>query len=627
MKHNIRKHNMLLTLLLLVAAMVMPKMVWAEITPTKPSSGDGSSATPYQISTAGELYWFAALVNGKLTDGTAQNTSANAVLVNDITVNTGVLTADGKLANDVSGFRVWTPIGNSSNKYIGTFDGQGYAVSGLYFKKSKTSYAGLFGYIDSDGKISNVGVVDSYFYGEFYVGGVCGHSNRGKISNCYSAGAVSGGFYVGGVCGNNYYGFISNCYSAGAVSSSNRNVGGVCGRNNFGTISYCYFDIEKCRKNAVGYNYQGTVTNTGGKTTLQFASGEVCYLLNEGKTDGKQAWYQNLTAETGDKVPVLKSNDNNTVYSAIKYCDGTYKIEGSEYNNTGDISSTIHINEYMEFEQTEQIYKKKCSYSDYYVYCATSDGTVTATKVGDTFMVESFTLQDATPYDNKAVFTVSNFTYERTFDDTGWTTWYVPFDIVLTEELCNSYSFSRINNVHRYDDDDDGTPDRTEVEAFCQVAGVTLKANYPYLVKAKTDGDLNMALTLNSVVPALAKNNGCFCQSIDYKYEFTGTYSKMTEVGSGSEDPYSLQSNGEWTHQAEISPMRHYLTVSSRNAEAQSSLARIHLVIVGDETATGMLIPYSNEKRQTETYDLSGRMIDTNSRGIVIKNGKKIINN
>ena len=72
MKHNNRNNNMLLTLLLLVAAMVMPKMVWAEITPTKPSSGDGSSATPYQISTAGELYWFAALVNGKLTDGTAQ---------------------------------------------------------------------------------------------------------------------------------------------------------------------------------------------------------------------------------------------------------------------------------------------------------------------------------------------------------------------------------------------------------------------------------------------------------------------------------------------------------------------------------------------------------------------------
>ena len=281
------------------------------------------------------------------------------------------------------------------------------------------------------------------------------------------------------------------------------------------------------------------------------------------------------------------------------------------------------------FDEGKNIYFSQCQRSDcgHTEYYAKSDGSVKATENAGGFVVQEYILEDATPYDNKAVFTVSNFTYNRTFDDTGWTTWYVPFDLVLTEELCNSYSFSRINNVHRYDDDDDGTPDRTDVEAFCQVAGVTLKANYPYLVKAKTDGDLNMALTLNSVVPALAKNNGCFCQSIDYKYEFTGTYSKMTEVGSGSEDPYSLQSNGEWSHQAEISPMRHYLTVSSRNAEAQSSLARIHLVIVGDETATGMVIPYSNEKRQTETYDLSGRMIDTNSRGIVIKNGKKIINN
>ncbi|MDD7097967.1 MAG: hypothetical protein SPH23_00685, partial [Prevotella sp.] len=311
----------------------------------------------------------------------------------------------------------------------------------------------------------------------------------------------------------------------------------------------------------------------------------------------------------------------------IAYWDETNKVFTDTYKQTRPALG--HDMTETSFDEGKNIYFSQCQRSDcgHTEYYAKSDGSVEATENAGGFVAQEYILEDAKPYDNKAVFTATDFTYNRTFDDTGWTTWYVPFDLVLTEELCNSYSFSRINNVHRYDDDDDGTPDRTDVEAFCQVAGVTLKANYPYLVKAKTDGDLNMALTLNSVVPALAKNNGCFCQSIDYKYEFTGTYSKMTEVGSGSEDPYSLQSNGEWTHQAEISPMRHYLTVSSRNAEAQSSLARIHLVIVGDETATGMVIPYSNEKRQTETYDLSGRMIDTNSRGIVIKNGRKIINN
>ena len=296
----------------------MPKMAWAEITPTKPSSGDGSSATPYQISTAGELYWFASLVNGTLTDGTAQNTSANAVLVNDITVNTGVLTADGTFASDVSGFSEWTPIGNSSNQYKGTFNGQSYTVSGLYFNNSTTDHVGLFGFISKGGKISNVGVVDSYFKGDEYISGVCGYNNYGTIGNCFHIGSVSGEWYIGGVCGRNYYGEISNWYSAGAVSGSNY-VGGVCAYNYSGTILNCYFDSEKCDKDAVGTNNSGTVTNTAGKTTAQFASGEVCYLLNGSKSDGTQAWYQDLTAETGDQLPILKATGENTVYQVKKY--------------------------------------------------------------------------------------------------------------------------------------------------------------------------------------------------------------------------------------------------------------------------------------------------------------------
>ena len=41
----------------------------------------------YEIGNAGQLFWFAALVNGTLTDGTEQNTAANAELTADITVN------------------------------------------------------------------------------------------------------------------------------------------------------------------------------------------------------------------------------------------------------------------------------------------------------------------------------------------------------------------------------------------------------------------------------------------------------------------------------------------------------------------------------------------------------------
>ena len=70
----------LLSVLTLVVAMWLPAHVWADITPVKPSAGDGSSRNPYQIGNAAELYWFAALVNGKLTDGTAQNSKACAML-------------------------------------------------------------------------------------------------------------------------------------------------------------------------------------------------------------------------------------------------------------------------------------------------------------------------------------------------------------------------------------------------------------------------------------------------------------------------------------------------------------------------------------------------------------------
>ena len=562
----------------------------------------GTSADPFQISNADDLYCFAAWVNGTYTPAEGETAvthlDACAVLTNDITVNTGVLNADGTLVSDVRGFREWTPIGRADFSYNGIFNGQGHTISGLYCNNSRRIYVGFFGCTGRYSKISNVGIVDSYFCGSNYVGGVCGHHS---------------------------YGEISNCYSAGAVSATSNFVGGVCGTNSSGsTISNCYFDSEKYTGKAIGSN-SGTSTNNKGKTTAQFASGEVCYLLNGSKSDGTQAWYQNLTPQTGDKYPVLTNSGSNTVYDAPLLCGGINNV-GNTYANTETVSIEHILTGDPSFNEEKSIYQGICQREGCGTcYFADSKGLYAAKEEAGAFTADTYVLQDATTYDNQAVFTVNDFTYARTFEDTGWTTWYVPFDLVLTEELCNTYSFSRINNVHRYDDNDDGTPDRTEVEAFNQLAGVTLKANYPYLVKAKTDGNLHMALLLNSVTPAKAEDNGCFCQSVDYKYSFTGTYSGLSEVGTGSEDPYSLQSNGEWTHQSEISPMRHYLTVTSRNAAPLSSLARISLVVIGDETLTGTVIPYSQEKRQTETYDLSGRLTHSNPRGIVIRNGKKII--
>ena len=265
MKKNFVKPRWLFTMLLFVTTMIMPSMMWAKsITPTRPTIGDGK-AEPFQISNREELYWFAGLVNGTL-EGVEKDASANAKLMNDITVNEGVL---DEYKNLVSGkdFIPWTPIGTSDVPYTGTFDGQGYTISGLYFNDSSAKDVGLFGCIGANGKISNVGVLDSYFQfralgggvcgmnknGELQncsnsstvicnmqdgTGGVCGYNSKGIVRDCKNTGSVRGKATLGGVCGVNSYGTITNCFNEGTVSVTvtSANVGGVCGNNYFSTI-------------------------------------------------------------------------------------------------------------------------------------------------------------------------------------------------------------------------------------------------------------------------------------------------------------------------------------------------------------------------------------------------------
>ncbi len=162
MKKNFVRSRWFFTMLLFVTTMIMPSMMWAKsISPTRPN-GEGTAENPYQIGTAAELYWFAGLVNGTLVD-VEKDASANAKLMNDITVNKGVLDANKDLVSG-SDLTEWKPIGTSDDQaYTGTFDGKGYTISGLYFNKPTSCYVGLFGYIGANGKISNVGVLDSYF--------------------------------------------------------------------------------------------------------------------------------------------------------------------------------------------------------------------------------------------------------------------------------------------------------------------------------------------------------------------------------------------------------------------------------------------------------------------------------
>ena len=215
--------------------------------------------------------------------GGGKNLSANAILTANIIVNTGVLDANKNLVSK-SDLTEWKPIGTRWSPYTGTFDGRGYTISGLYFNNPTSSYVGLFGSIGANGKISNVGVLDSYFQFSALGGGVCGE-NYGTVRDCKNTGSVRGISTIGGVCGlNKTGGIIENSFNEGTVSGTGDNaqqVGGVSGYNN-GTIKSCYNTASVSGQNSVGgvcgFNSRGIITNCFNEGTVsgQTFVGGVC---------------------------------------------------------------------------------------------------------------------------------------------------------------------------------------------------------------------------------------------------------------------------------------------------------------------------------------------------------------
>ena len=288
-------------------------------------NGDDSKDAVYEISNAGQLYWFAGLVNGTLS-GVTQNTSANAVLTKDIVVNKNVLKPDGTVNEGT--FKEWTPIDTSASPYTGIFEGQNHTISGLYFNQEDSYDVGLFG--RNNGKIANAGILDSYFYGTSKVGGVCGNNNAGTITNCYNTGSVSGLGTLGGVSGYNDTGSITNCYNTGNVSGSSGFVGGVSGYNSKGTI------INSYNAGSVsGLEYVGGVSGinyTGSVSGINY-TGSITDCYNIGSVSGSEGYVGGVNGYNDGGI-ITNSYNAGGVSGIERYVGG---VNG--YNDGGTITN------------------------------------------------------------------------------------------------------------------------------------------------------------------------------------------------------------------------------------------------------------------------------------------------
>ena len=271
--------------------------------------------TPYEISTAEELWQFARRVNAGQSD-------LDAILIADIVFNENVLNENGALTS--GDFDSWEPIGTDwETAYSGTFDGNDKTISGLYFHDEWTSYVGLFGYI-KDGTVKNVHIKDSYFYGDAFIGGLVGCVESGLVIDCSSSATVeSGSDYVGGIAGANMptdgaTATIKNCSYTGTITAGGSYVGGVVGFNSAtsgGTaiVEHCY----NAGKKVHGYGTIGGVVGLN-CATYETSSATVTNCYNTGWVDS----YDNLA---GGIVGMNKA-DQDSPKATIENCYNTGKL-------------------------------------------------------------------------------------------------------------------------------------------------------------------------------------------------------------------------------------------------------------------------------------------------------------
>ena len=580
-----------------------------------PKNGD-----VYEISNAGQLYWFAALVNGKLTDGTSQDRGANAKLMADIVVNKNVLNENGELNH--TAFTSWTLIGyfNSLDdkvSYYGAFDGNGHTISGLYYNDSNGTHVGLFG-LTGCSTLKNIGVVDSYFNGKNAVGGISGSSSGDLLE----------------------YAIIVNCYFTGSVSGSDNEVGGLCGYTDFSKITNCYYDSDKFTGNAIGTNH-GTATNVEGKTTEQFKSGEVAYKLSQGCTikntfyDGS-VWGQQIGV---DNYPVHAKPGINTVYQNKILC-GDVVISSNRYSNTKDNDVNYdHITsaDDITFDSGKKIYSHSCQREGCgkAFYFADAAGSIAAIPNADetAFTIPSYTVTDATAYDSKAEFTATSLAYKRTFSNGYWQAVYVPFEIDCGK-LPDDMEIAVVNNFHEYEQEDGSYNVVLEVKR--KTSGI-IPALTPCVIRMKTapESATEKEIILTNVPFSAAEDKYIDCASVSRYYKFNGSLAGISAGNMVDGTDFVLNQGRLYKANEEttLKPQRWFLSATDRpgGSSSQASMLRsISINVVGDGDVTGIedihVVTEKVAPSRQGVFDLHGRRLNNvPARGIYIKNGIKYV--
>ena len=240
---------------------------------------------------------------------------------------------------------------------------------------------------------------------------------------------------------------------------------------------------------------------------------------------------------------------------------------------------------------------------------------------------EHYKLKDGVVYDRSSDCFVNSVTYTRTLPNLYWNALYVPFELPY-DVIADRYDVAYINDVNGYDTDDNGTIDDLAMEII-KIKGGTLKANYPYLIKAKTEADKAMSITVENATLYAAAENSVRCSSVYQNYAVTGIYTKKTAEELAGK--LAISTSGAWQPLAAgtaLNPFRLYLSIENIDDSPlkveTSALSRMRIVEHGETTGIETITPA--QQREDVIIDLSGRRVKQPVKGgVYIVNGKKQI--
>ena len=242
------------------------------------------------------------------------------------------------IASATSGYATdgWLPIGDFSFPFMGSLDGAGFTVSGLWINRS-IIYVGLFGCV-KDATLENINVViaSAGVAGNANVGGLAGGlladpNSISLINNCHAYGNVTGSTnYTGGLVGVIYangVNSISNVMNSSAtgIVNSNEVVGGLAGiqmtqSNGSSTIDKCFASGQT-----------GAIINTiGGLVGKQQTDGNSNSIITNCYTNCDVTGNSMVGGIVGQQN--AESSSNNSIAS----CYSTGVISGAG-NNIGGI--------------------------------------------------------------------------------------------------------------------------------------------------------------------------------------------------------------------------------------------------------------------------------------------------